>query len=403
MASTSPSWPEGPSLPSLVGTDGAFTFDSISRRLVLIAEEILHHASPPLPAATVAALRALQADITSNAALPDLDTEDTAEDGWACWAPPAPPTNTWLSAPWFAIENLFYRRVRDALRAGGLPPTFDVCAPQKAASLASAAGAFEARVLPLCDAASPPDLRALLMRSLWGNRADLSLHTVAALAAGGAREEGADALLADDSVAAAAALSAARGRVGVLLDNCGLELLSDLALADGLLRQGGVASVELWAKARPVFVSDVLEGEDVAQHCAWLAARGGAASALAARLQAARAEGRLVLRTHAFLSGPHAFWDMPADLRVDLAACDLVIAKGDAMYRRLLGDRHWPHDTPFTHATRYFPAPLCALRTAKSGCVVGVTRAREEAAAVDPQWLTSGEFGVVQVGGSGGW
>lgn len=44
----------------------------------------------------------------------------------------------------------------------------------------------------------------------------------------------------------------------------------------------------------------------------------------------------------------------------------MVFVKGDANYRRLIGDRLWPTDTPFSDVAGYFPARLCALRTLKA-------------------------------------
>ena len=71
--------------------------------------------------------------------------------------------------------------------------------------------------------------------------------------------------------------------------------------------------------------------------------------------------------------------------------------KGDANYRRLLGDRHWPHDTPFGVVAAAVPCPLLALRTCKAGLVVGVPPDVEaRAAARHGDWLTSGGYGVAQ-------
>jgi Damage-control phosphatase ARMT1-like domain len=44
----------------------------------------------------------------------------------------------------------------------------------------------------------------------------------------------------------------------------------------------------------------------------------------------------------------------------------MVFVKGDANYRRLLGDRTWALDTPFSDVVSYFPVPVCALRTLKA-------------------------------------
>lgn len=44
----------------------------------------------------------------------------------------------------------------------------------------------------------------------------------------------------------------------------------------------------------------------------------------------------------------------------------MVFLKGDANYRRLIGDRRWPTNTPFSDVAGYFPTKLCALRTLKA-------------------------------------
>lgn len=44
----------------------------------------------------------------------------------------------------------------------------------------------------------------------------------------------------------------------------------------------------------------------------------------------------------------------------------MVFVKGDANYRRLIGDRLWETDTLFSDVAGYFPTRLCALRTLKA-------------------------------------
>jgi hypothetical protein len=78
----------------------------------------------------------------------------------------------------------------------------------------------------------------------------------------------------------------------------------------------------------------------------------------------------------------------------------LAVFKGDANYRRLLGDAHWPHATPFARVVGgHAPAPVLALRTCKAGLVVGLApEAAARAAAERPaDWLTSGTFAVAQL------
>ena len=91
------------------------------------------------------------------------------------------------------------------------------------------------------------------------------------------------------------------------------------------------------------------------------------------------------------------FWDIPADIRTPLAQAHLVVIKGDANYRRLLGDGHWPPDVPFAQAIPYFPAPFVALRTMKSDVVTGLPSGQAETLdRVDPEWRVNGRRGVIQ-------
>jgi Damage-control phosphatase ARMT1-like domain len=74
--------------------------------------------------------------------------------------------------------------------------------------------------------------------------------------------------------------------------------------------------------------------------------------------------------------------------------------KGDANYRRLLGDRKWDFTAPFTDVVGvYFPCPVCALRTLKAelGCGMDADQV-EKAKSLDDNWLVNGRFGVVHFG-----
>jgi len=77
-----------------------------------------------------------------------------------------------------------------------------------------------------------------------------------------------------------------------------------------------------------------------------------------------------------------------------------VVLKGDAHYRRALGDAIWPPKTPFGEATRYFPAPLLALRTLKSDPIVGLAEGQaEELDREDPTWRINARRAVASLGG----
>ncbi len=92
-------------------------------------------------------------------------------------------------------------------------------------------------------------------------------------------------------------------------------------------------------------------------------------------------------------------------LKNELANASLVIVKGDANYRQLLGDvydalhlRHWDFTTNIADIVCYLPLPMVALRTLKSEIAVDLKpEVIEEVAKSDSSWLTNGQWGVVQL------
>ena len=138
-------------------------------------------------------------------------------------------------------------------------------------------------------------------------------------------------------------------RVDIILDNAGLELFADLCLADGLLTRFGAGALRLHVKDHPFFVSDALAA-DVTLLRQRLAADEAPLRALAARLDEHFATGRLQLASHPAWTQPYSFWELPGDLLATLGGADLLISKGDANYRRWLGDRRWaPTDSLERH------------------------------------------------------
>jgi hypothetical protein len=246
----------------------------------------------------------------------------------------------------------------------------------------------EALMQPSAEVLSP-----LLLADLWGNRADLSLFAADADEAQTMMDDGRERLLVDETTAVLAHLDLSGStqqssisskakpdrsarRIDFIIDNAGFELVCDLALAIYLLGSETADSVHLHLKTHPTFVSDATQ-LDVAQTISFLLADGDKqVEALAAQLKVCWDNGRLQLHHHPFWTSPLAFWDMPDDLRDELAQAHLIISKGDANYRRLLGDRHWPFTTSFAAIMSYTPAPLLALRTLKAEVAAGLTKAQ---------------------------
>jgi hypothetical protein len=85
---------------------------------------------------------------------------------------------------------------------------------------------------------------------------------------------------------------------------------------------------------------------------------------------------------------------MPPELAAEIGTATLLIVKGDANYRRLLGDRHWDTNTPFPDVVDYLPCGVLALRTLKSEVSVGIDPSRVPTE--DPDWMINGKWGLAE-------
>lgn len=311
----------------------------------------------------------------------------------------------WLQPPWFFVEHYFYRRIMEAV--GYFEGGPDPFRQQKEKGLRKA----ETVILPLAskvreglESGLPcvPFIKEMMVLNLWGNQGDLSLwpadseetpdHTDL--------DKANDHLLADDSGQAALILQE-RGEsqlvVDFLIDNAGFELVSDLAFADLLLSGGWASKIRFHVKRHPTFVSDAVV-KDVEHTISVLSAsKRDPISQLGNRLQGHAVAARLNIHPDFFWNSPLAFWDLPERLVRFLGQADLLFSKGDANYRRLLGDRHWNFQLPFDSVVDYLPVPLVALRVLKADVVVGLTpREIHKARTVDPRWMVDGRWGVIQ-------
>jgi uncharacterized protein with ATP-grasp and redox domains len=321
---------------------------------------------------------------------------------------------TWRDLPWFFAETYFYRRLLEIVRyfQPGDWHDHDPFARQKRDQERQAV-AWLAENWEQVEAVELEARLSLLLHScLWGNRADLSnLAMKEQVRAGldvGQEEHN---ILIDHTAQVSVLLSAGLSRVDVVCDNCGQELLFDLALADLLLAHDWVQTIVLHLKDHPYFVSDAMPADVLAlldRIQGTLSGGVGATSAgqgqtapahkrLGQRLAGHIAAGRLTLKDDPFWTTCLMFREMPIVLAAELARADLVILKGDVNYRRLADDAHWPHTTPLEEIAAYFPASLVTLRTLKSEIMVGLEPGQAEAIAKqDPQWLINGKRGIIQ-------
>lgn len=339
-------------------------------------------------------IEALIDEIPDGPIRPIEDPAAPDEQDWRGYVEPHRGSD-WLDPPWFFVETYFYRRI---VAATGFFTTetarnADPFRAQKARGLARAEGIVAA-------ALRRDELSDTLLAALWGNQADLSLWPEGE---DGQRTEpdspAADRILRDDRQQLLQHLQADSelNRIDIVLDNAGAELAADLCLADGLLRRYPEIDLHLHAKAHPTFVSDatVYDVEHTLHTLRRSAVR--TVSALAARLQRALTAGSLRLRAPLFWTSPLPGWDLPQDLRAELSSSSALISKGDANYRRLLGDRRWEPTTPLRAILSYLPAPAAALRTLKSDVAAGLTSAAvQRAKDADPDWMIDGRWALIQ-------
>ncbi|MDD5371207.1 MAG: damage-control phosphatase ARMT1 family protein [Anaerolineaceae bacterium] len=402
-----PPTPSLPLPPPLRGADiPSFANYSIVVRLPEIARRVISE-NELLPAGEEA-MRALIEDIPAGKMRPlQIPLAPDALE-WLAYLQPVLGQD-WLQIPWFFAENYFYERVLEACGyyCGGPGQGVDPYQYQKRSGLSAAREA----ACRLSDQANrllhfgwnPDDLARVLKTDLQGNQVDLSIwpagngtppdeHVLQSIQ---------ERILVDDTRRVADRITGLSGqgtRIDILVDNAGFELVCDLCLADYLLHAGGIERVQLHLKAQPTFVSDAMI-KDVRRTLAWLAEDGDEAShTFAARLEEALTENRLLLREDFFWTSPLPAWQAPATLRQELQGASLIISKGDANYRRLLGDRHWAFTQPVQDVCSYLPAPLLALRSLKSEIVVGMTKAQiESAGKQDKDWMIDGKWGLIQL------
>ena len=392
--------------PPLSGGDpDTFVHHTITVRWPRIARRVV--ADNDLSAAAEGRVRALVDEIPDGPIRPLDDPGAPDEALWNEWIAPHE-GQSWLACPWFFGETYFYRRIVEAIGHFGAGPHrgLDPFSDQKAQGYAESIDAIRTLAQARADAPDPLPRRALvrlLTTALWGNQADLSMWDADAegpdhLGTGRAAEH----LLTDDTGAALAHLEecAPPVRVDVWADNAGFELATDLALVDGLLAGGWADRVVLHVKAHPTFVSDATTGDVHAALDRFAGDEAEATRALADRLRTALARGRLRLVDPFTWTSPLPARDFSTAVAAELARTDLLISKGDANYRRLLGDRPWSFTTAFDEVVDYLPAPVLALRTAKSEVMVGLTPAQvDRLNDEDPDWLVNGRWGVAQFAG----
>ena len=386
--------------------DGTWAQSTIVKRLPDIAGRVL--AENSLSGSVVKQIKDLIAQLPHGQIrfLEDLDAPDALN--WERYVTARLGQN-WLEVPFLFAETYFYRRILEAtgyFKKGDDGEGADPFHLQKQRGLETS----NKEIALLCARRDhwqkegtwqPEVFIELLIKSLWGNQADLSLWP----AEKGKRPRPQESqfndprILVDHKKAIAEYLSR-KGPVGkmhLVADNAGFELVCDLCLVDYLLSTDETKTLYLHLKAHPTFVSDATIKDVMNTQSRLKGSKDPATRRLGLSLENHLDSGALRLQDNYFWTSPLAFWDLPKALQDELEQGDLVLFKGDANYRRLIGDLHWAFTTPFTEIVGWPQSSIVALRSLKSEVVVGLEIGQAETITqVDRNWMTDGKWGMIQ-------
>ncbi|MES2734166.1 MAG: damage-control phosphatase ARMT1 family protein [Bacteroidota bacterium] len=302
---------------------------------------------------------------------------------------------SYYQAPFCQVEAYFYRRIMGVIQffeAGYRDPFLK----QKTQNLSDIVPFLEQTLLELHSQPNAFDdgyFKQLLKINLWGNTADLSQ-----LAANQKVEITEENLVVDKSPLLLAYLHSVESleRIDIIVDNAGLELVTDLLLSDYLLRTGKARQIVFHLKYHPTFVSDATIPDFLAHISYFAESASIALNELGERINSHLSSQQFLLKDHLFWNSPLHFTQFPPDLSQYLSQSSLLIFKGDANYRRLFEDRHWPIDQPSESLLSYLSVPSLLLRILKSAMVVGMsTEKGQQVAALDAHWRTNAKFGLI--------
>ena len=308
---------------------------------------------------------------------------------------------TWLDVPWLFAETYFYRRIlaETGYYLGGENYHVDPYATQKMNGMLDAMPVFDELVKVFDQEMNREQmLRTLLVLNLWGNKADLSIFP----SSGGNEQVNLDAEQMEAKIVVNHLNALMRffktgkkKRIDIVLDNVGVELVADLVLAFWLVKADFAEQVVLHHKIHPTFVSDATV-RDTRETTYQLGKKDEAANAFVLELFDFVEAERIVLMDHEFWTSPLALWEMPSELKDYFRDSDLLISKGDANYRRLLGDLHWDFETDVQEVMCYSPVPVLAIRINKSEEAIGLKPGQADAlGTIDEDWLVNGQWGML--------
>ena len=183
--------------------------------------------------------------------------------------------------------------------------------------------------------------------------------------------------------------------VHIVVDNSGIELISDLIFGAYLINNSHAKKVIYHHNVLPIFVSDAVS----ADFDAAINAIKKIDSAVGESIVTMKEKGQMEFVSNAFWNMPFPFKEMPEKLLREFndEEVGLIIIKGDLNYRRLVEDKKWRITKSIKPRVSYFEKPLLILRSLKSDTLLGIdgaTARRYDTA--QPNWKTTGDYGMIQ-------
>ncbi|KAJ2719776.1 Hairy/enhancer-of-split with YRPW motif protein 2 [Coemansia sp. Benny D115] len=442
-----------PYKPLQAAKDGSnFTYESLHKRVPHILTDVIndfynavqHYSGADAEAAVAegkavtSELSKLKHEMVTDKPLVALEDDGVGDiDTWNEWLALYFPSATWYTTPFLTWETYLYRRIATIFGRSKYWSKFDFFATKKESTFKASMVAV-AKLCSRVDTLTRESMEAkgvetklhlafveMLQASLWGNQTDLSMFPdlssdkLEEMQARISSGENNSKIVANDTDRIWQIVRQLKGgRIDIVLDNSGFELLQDVLLAHWLVTLGYASKVVFHPKRIPWYVSDVTNADfhwlvRAAEQPELIGDKGMQAGDEAALKRLGKtwagflASGTWELRDELFWTGPYGYRYLPtlgqSVWENELLKADVVIFKGDLNYRKLIYDLEWPVSTPFVDALGPIAsdprAPaIVALRTAKCDTIVGIDA--EKARQLFEQrsdWTYSGEYGVIQL------
>ncbi|KAE9549286.1 hypothetical protein FO519_007508 [Halicephalobus sp. NKZ332] len=322
---------------------------------------------------------------------------------------------TWYDAPWLFVECYLYSKLNEFITKTTHLLDYDIFAVEKNQAFLDSEKMVSALLVELKNWETDRNvdekavLKRLIQISLWGNKCDLSLSSgdpsQIQETLFNSLEELSSSILANDIEKAADFIlkECKNKEFHVIFDNAGLEVVTDLALAEFLVERGLVKKVVFHGKAFPWYVSDV-----TAKDYQWVPETMEKSSNESLQYFGRKWKNRreFEVKFDSFWTTGHVYWDLKEEdpnLFEELRNAGLVLFKGDLNYRKLVGDREWPYGTDFKFAIQSFKEiPFLTLRTLKAETVAGlpevsIEKIKNKFGEKDLSWMVSSDYAVAQL------